>query len=551
MAYLSPPNADNITLTRISSWANSPNGPVAYFKGRISGTFYFVRYYPFGSFVRTIELRLGFLKSARGINYYRERWTDEERLAEIAYFEALRDNPELSRYQAYWWEFVDNAIIISVRESVPEIGQKPVAYVLFVSTSGLRSSLALSGMSFLNAISPNSFSMHNESACGKPFDTKWVMEGVDVPSLFQEAYGGERADYIDYDLVYGGEYGQINIFRNFKQHIVLDGIVSGWKFNSRTYGAIVDSYGTNNGVLLPFPAEGYEIALGVVDQALYRKDDMPGQSGVLISGPVDLDFEDNSFSISGWIKTTSPFVSIYKLCSSSTDRVHLYMKDGRIVFYVIFGGSSYTLCSTDSKDIFNDDQWHHVAVVVEREENSTNVYLCVDGEEIAGAEGIPVGSIPSADVLYLSKCDGTGIVLDESIVKGDFDFESGEELSAFWTNDGWSDEEGGPEATVDIGEVKTLSQGVEVRQGYTYHVQAEIEMEEWNSGDGEYQLDVYLGSNLLVSLNKDTEVDSSGIYYLDVFVVLGTAMEQDENLRFVLTNLEFETEDELEDELEE
>jgi len=481
------PNIERLNFQRISEWIQSPYGLYAYFRARKLGTFYFVKYRPYG-FSRINTHYRTMLQNSPLIAEFVNQNSLEAYETYIEELKSLISDIQIRNFG--FAEFLDAMTIISISDDT-----EPTAYVMFNSYAYhpryvTSSQIYGRGDRLFNYYSDANMSPALSVNCGDELSvSNLYVPGIDIPSLFVEVLGGERQDYLNFKLIVGGREGVALLHKQNKMHKILPGIVSGWQFDSMDDGIIIDRYGANNGVLIPMLADDYELLTGfgaaVMPGAVSRPKDSAGKSGVVVLSPTGLDFEDGSFTISGWIKTTSPHVTLYRQKGESAyDIINLSLTNGQFVFSLFIDGLVYQV-ETEESVLYNDGQYHHFAVVVDRELHNersdvegTLVCVTVDGDEVASADGIPLDSLNETTELYLAECPGDQILSDEMLKKGDFDFETDEMLSDYWDSEGWEDEPDGPEATVALEIPKTLSQKLSLKQGHSYRVSAEIELGE-------------------------------------------------------------------------
>lgn len=116
------------------------------------------------------------------------------------------------------------------------------------------------------------------------------------------------------------------------------------------------------------------------------------------------DPEDKTFSYAMWIKTEDGNSQFFHKYDPSDPNGYyiLALDEGKLVSKLKIGGNDYRITSADT---YNDDSWHYVLVVLDREENKHKFY--VDGELI-GSKSI-TGSLSITGDLVIG---GTGGIND-------------------------------------------------------------------------------------------------------------------------------------------
>lgn len=128
-------------------------------------------------------------------------------------------------------------------------------------------------------------------------------------------------------------------------------------------------------------------------------------SGVHIPDAPSLDFDINSFSIEGWIRTEAAggIRTILDKRDSATG-YHLYILNGQLGAQLMTGGAYRNFAASNPAYDLMDDNWHHFAVVFERANSLTPATkLFVDGDLIATDTQPLAGSVSNGADLLLGK----------------------------------------------------------------------------------------------------------------------------------------------------
>lgn len=173
------------------------------------------------------------------------------------------------------------------------------------------------------------------------------------------------------------------------------GIVSRWNFDEGTGSAVADVVGANEATL-----SGPAWVSGIVETAIqFNGTDQDVFVSESPSG--SLSFEGESFSISAWFNTTSTS-GIRRIISKGhygwTNGYFIsvgHISAGKVCFGIGAGGSTPNGLLFGTNNVFNDGDWHHVAVSVNHSTSRVRIY--VDGVQQAitkdaGTGGTVVGN---------------------------------------------------------------------------------------------------------------------------------------------------------------
>lgn len=156
-----------------------------------------------------------------------------------------------------------------------------------------------------------------------------------------------------------------------------------------------------------------------------------GDDYVDVRYPADgsLDFGDNTdFTISAWFKTTSANkqMIVNKRSIEATSPGYETYMDGGKIYAAIADGSS--IVSINTTDTFDNNSWHHVVVVYDREDDVMTMY--VDGDFKTSANISTIENTNTSQTFAIGACDETAYfngTIDEVMI---FDWVLSPDLAA-------------------------------------------------------------------------------------------------------------------------
>jgi uncharacterized repeat protein (TIGR02543 family) len=180
-------------------------------------------------------------------------------------------------------------------------------------------------------------------------------------------------------------------------------MVSYWKLDETdTATGFADHHGTNDGTCsgggCPTPASG------LIDGAM----DFEGGDGIVVPDDDTLDFNSNDFTAEVWVKTTQ---------NMSGNKVFIGKWRSATAYWWLGGADSDGYVSIDVKDSanvrasittgtsINDNEWHHVALVVSSSDSRVSIY--VDGISVFSDSYSFTGDFASTEDLEIGQFIGS------------------------------------------------------------------------------------------------------------------------------------------------
>ncbi len=162
-----------------------------------------------------------------------------------------------------------------------------------------------------------------------------------------------------------------------------DALVGQWRFDEGTGKSIADSSGfVQTGTL---GNNGPAFVAGLNDETALSFSGTGSDNAYIVSSgsTTRLNFDDGSFSLSFWMKTPSTTYGRL-ICNGAWYSVKGYAVDltsnisgqyGRLSLHLSSSGTSAADLHVVTQNTVNDNQWHHIAAVVDREKGKALLYI--------------------------------------------------------------------------------------------------------------------------------------------------------------------------------
>ena len=212
---------------------------------------------------------------------------------------------------------------------------------------------------------------------GRRGDVIWYFDGlIDEVRIYNYARTPDEIR-LDYNAGYSARFGPSTDCDSDPGSCMTKGLVGYWSFDEGSGNIAYDASGNgNHGTLI----NGPKWSQGKIGDALQfdGKDDY-----VDCGNNNSISFPTNSFSVEVWLKTNESCPNDYcgwildtKLAGTLNSGYDMFIQYGKITFRTANGSQLFSSASLSN---VNDDKWHHVVGIVDRENNRLKIF--VDGKE--------------------------------------------------------------------------------------------------------------------------------------------------------------------------